>query len=212
MFIEERISVCIRLDNTYSDNYDVEITQVASGAEYRRLIHEFPVRRFTVSYHKDRDDLYDTVMSLYHRCYGTFAGFRVKHLDDYSTALNHRDAPTATDQVLKLVSPNVYQLQKFYGLNKPALPGIGRPKRIIYKPVDNTTKIAINGVALASANYSVNITTGLVTIPTAVSTDVVTGGCQFDTPCRFGAPIVINHNHLTFRMSGTIELVELLNP
>jgi hypothetical protein len=50
-FLEERFPVDVRLGMSYADEYAVEITTTAGGAEYRRLIHGFPARRFTINLH-----------------------------------------------------------------------------------------------------------------------------------------------------------------
>ena len=44
-FIEERLALAVRNGSSYGDDFQVEVTTTASGAEYRRLIHPFPVRR-----------------------------------------------------------------------------------------------------------------------------------------------------------------------
>ena len=93
-FLSERLPVDVRMGASYADEYAVEITTTAGGAEYRRLIHGFPARRFTINYTLLRDDLAARVLALYHRAYGKFAGFRVRCADDFSTN-NHTGAPTS---------------------------------------------------------------------------------------------------------------------
>jgi len=166
-FIEERIPECIRFDVGYEDDYAVEITEsggsdTVKASEYRKLVHPYPRRRFTaVAYQLDRDELYQKVFSLYHRAYGKFAGFRMKHLDDFTTAANDRDAPTHTDYPLLLVSPGVYQLRKRYGREKTPI-AISWPERIIYKPVANKVKVGLGGTEILSG-FTVDTTTGRVT-------------------------------------------------
>ena len=214
MFLEERISVEIRYENNYSDDYAVEIIQTggssdAKASEYRRLVHPFPMRRFSVAYQLDRDEMFEEVLALYHRAYGKFAGFRAKHFDDFSTAPNHRAAPSAFDQELVLISSGVYQLQKKYGTDKAGL-SFGYPVRTIYKPVTGTVKAAVNGTPTTA--FTVNTVTGQVTFTAPPATNAaVTGGCEFDMPVRFNAPIQVNQNHRTSRYI-TVELVELFNP
>ena len=181
-FLEERISVQIRYDNTYQDDYAVEITQTGGSndtkaSEYRRLIHPYPVRRFSVAYQLDRDECYADILALYHRAYGKFSGFRAKNFDDYTTAANHRAAPSATDQALALVSAGVYQLQKKYGTDKVGI-AVGYPVRILYKPVANTTLVAVGGVSVpVTAMWTVDTTTGRITFA-ANKSKAVTGITQ----------------------------------
>lgn len=174
-FIEERLPIDVRMGATYADEYEVEITQTANGGEYARLVHQYPRRVFNVSYMKLTDDLWGGLMSLYHRCYGMYAGFRVKCLDDYTT--NARTAaPTATDQTLQAVTAgNVYQLQVEYGAGGTPL-GIGRPVRTIFKPVTGTVKVAIGSLE-QTTGWTVDTTTGRVTFA-ANKTRSVTGITQ----------------------------------
>lgn len=170
-FIEERLEYDdIRLGASYTDEYVVKIKETASGQENRRLVHPIPRRSFVVTYSKATADLWDDVLSLYHRCYGMFSGFRFKTFDDFSTN-GYTSAPTATDQTLELVSAGVYQLVKEYGLGDTAI-GIGYPTRTIYKPVTGTTKVSVSGVELTSG-WTVDTTTGKITF-SANKTDVIT--------------------------------------
>jgi len=159
-FLEERLPIGVRAGASYSDEYNVEITQTANGSEYRRLVHPYPVRIYTVFYTQFTADLWDQILSLYHRSYGMFAGFRVKALDDYTTN-NRTGTPTAVDQTLALVSAGIYQLQVAYGGAGTPI-SIGKPVRTIFKPVAGTTKIAI-GAAEQVTRFSVSTTTGRVT-------------------------------------------------
>lgn len=162
-FLEERLPVGVRAGASFADEYNVEITQTASGSEYRRLVHPYPRRVWNVFYTQHTADLWDQVLALYHRAYGMFAGFRVKALDDYTT--NARTAPpTATDQTLAVVTAgSVYQLQLKYGSGGTPL-GIGEPVRTIFKPVSGTVKVAIGTLEQAiTTMWTVSTTTGRVT-------------------------------------------------
>jgi uncharacterized protein (TIGR02217 family) len=161
-FLEERLPIGVRNGASFADEYNVEITQTASGSEYRRLVHPYPRRVFVVMYTQTASDLWSQIVALYHRAYGMFAGFRVKAIDDYTT--NARTlAPTATDQTLQTITAgSVYQLQVQYGSGATPL-GIGLPVRTIFKPVANTTKIAIGSLVQNASMWSVNTATGRVT-------------------------------------------------
>ncbi len=286
-FLEERLPVCVRMGASYADEYSVEITQTANRGEYRRLVQPYPIRIFNVTYTKYTATLWDEILSLYHRCYGMYAGFRVKVLDDFTTN-DHVSAPTQTDQILALVSAGIYQLQVAYGVG--AAISIGKPYRTIFKPVANTVLIAIGGVSQTiAAMWSVSTTTGLVTFVsnskaiTAISqaasavitvgaghgftanmsvyisgvagmteinglrgtitsvaattitvninstaftaygsggtastrpdaSEVVTGGCEFDIPCRFNSRIDVKSVTNNIGETSEIEIIELLNP
>lgn len=172
-FLEERLPIAVRMGASYADSYNVEITQTAAGQEYRRLVHPYPLRVYTILYTQATADLWDQIMALYHRAYGMFAGFRVKALDDYSTN-NRTGVPTAFDQELALVSAGVYQLQVAYGSGGTPL-SIGEPVRTIYKPVDGSILIAIGTVAaLYLTMWDGVITTGVITF-NANKTKAITG-------------------------------------
>jgi hypothetical protein len=83
----------------------VTITQTATGAEYRKLVHPYPVRRFHLIFRESLASLWADVVNLYHRAYGRFSGFRAKAFDDFTTATDGRSAPTMTDQATIYVSP-----------------------------------------------------------------------------------------------------------
>jgi uncharacterized protein (TIGR02217 family) len=211
-FLEQRISAAIAYGSSWADEYDVQITRTAGGGEYRKLVHPYPVRRFRLIYRADRADVGAKVKNLYDRCYGKFSGFRVKALDDFTTAADGRSAPTKDDQTLLYVSSGVYQLRKEYGKDQAGL-AIGRPFRTIFKPVAGTVVVAKNGVLLSSG-VSVDTTTGRVTISPAPSypADVITGGCQFDIPVRFDTTVDVDQLAPNHRQLNNVELVELLAP
>lgn len=161
-FLEERMPIGVRNGASYSDEYQVEITQTANGSEYRRLVHPYPRRVYNVMYTQQTANMWSEILALYHRAYGMFAGFRVKAMDDYTT--NARiAAPTATDQELEVITAGtVYQLQVAYGTGGTPL-AIGEPVRTIFKPVASTTKIAIGSIEQPATAWSVVTTTGRVT-------------------------------------------------
>lgn len=210
-FLEERITAAIAYGSSYADEYAVQITRTAGGGEYRKLVNPYPVRRFRLILRSDIADVGTKILNLYHRCYGKFAGFRVKALDDFTTALDGRSPPGMLDQTLTRISSGLYQLRKEYGTDKTGI-GIGRPARTIFKPVANTLLVAVNGV-LRSSGVTLDTTTGRVTISAApLITDVVTGGCQFDIPVRFDTTVEVDQFAPRGRHMDHVELVELLNP
>lgn len=160
-FLEERISERIRYGSVWRDEFSVEITTTAGGAEHRRLVHPYPVRVFAVSYVEQIDKAWDEVMSLFRRAHGRFAGFRLRCFDEDSTN-GRTDPPTATDQAMALVSAGVYQIQKAYGTDKAAI-SVGHPVRTIYKPVAGSVLVAVAGVEQTSYMVTPDHTAGTVT-------------------------------------------------
>lgn len=176
-FIEERLDVCVRLGAEDENSYFVDVTRTAGGSRYARLKNGKPFRTFDISYIKPGSELALGVESLYHRTYGGFAGFRVKAHRDFTTANDGISAHTQLDNVLTKLSAGVYQLLKEYGRDKPGLSSIGRPKRVIYKPVAGQVAVAVAGQTLPSAQWSVDTTNGRITLA-ANKTDTITGITQ----------------------------------
>lgn len=172
-FLEERMPIGVRNGASYSDEYQVEITQTANGSEYRRLVHPYPRRVYNVMYTQQTANMWSEILALYHRAYGMFAGFRVKALDDYTT--NARiSSPTATDEALEVITAGtVYQLQVSYGTGGTPL-AIGEPVRTIFKPVAGSTRVAIGALEQGALMWSVSTTTGRVTFASN-KTRAVTG-------------------------------------
>lgn len=210
-FLEERISTQLRYDNSYTDDYAVEITQTGGSnnvqaQEYRRLVHPYPIRRFSISYQLERDELQDSILNLYHRAYGKFAGFRAKNFDDFTTAVNHRDAPSGLDQTLTLVTTGVYQLRKRYGTDKAGIT-VGFPERTIYKPVANTTLIGVAGLLVPASGYTVNTTDGKATFAANKTATItaITKAANAVISCA-GHTFVANE---TVHISGVVGMTQI---
>ena len=176
-FIEERLDTCVRLGAASEDSYAVEATATVGGSRYTSLRHGLPYREFNIDYIKTGTALALSVASLYHRTWGGHAGFRVKSWDDYSTANDGVSAYTALDCALTLISAGVYQLVKEYGREGLALASIGRPKRTLHKPIVGKVAVAVAGVAYPVAQWSVDSTTGRITLA-ASKTRAITGITQ----------------------------------
>lgn len=166
-FLEERLSDLVRYGSSYTDEYAVDIVQTSGGQEYRALVHPFPLRKFDVSYLLDNDKTYAELQAVYHRAHGRFAGFRVRCYDEWSSN-GRTGTPTAFDQSMGLVSSGVYQLRKYYGLDKTA-GATGYAYREIKKPVSGTVKVGIGATEIRSADWSVVTTTGRVTFAADVT-------------------------------------------
>ena len=166
-FLEERLSDLVRYGSSYTDEYAVDIVQTSGGQEYRALVHPFPLRKFDVSYLLDNDKTYAELQAVYHRAHGRFAGFRVRCYDEWSSN-GRTGTPTAFDQSMGLVSAGVYQLRKYYGMDKSA-GATGYAYREIKKPVAGTVKVGIGATEIRSADWSVVTTTGRVTFAADVT-------------------------------------------
>ena len=159
LFLEERLPVGVRMGSSHADRYDVAITKTSGGGEYRKLVHPFPIRSFSINYTMLQADIALKVHGLYNRAFGMLYGFRVKCVDDFTTANDGISAPTAFDSsAIYTGTYGRYQLRKFYGL-AGAAPSIGYATRIIRKPVSGTVLTAIGGKQVGNIT---NTTTGTV--------------------------------------------------
>lgn len=165
-FLEESLNGGIQYGSSWADDYNVNITSTASGQEHRSLLHVFPIRKFDVTFMMDNINMWVNLVNIYHRAHGKYAGFRAKCIDEYTSNNNGTTPPTAFDQpLLPIVAGSTYQLRKYYGRDKTAATS-GYSYRTIYKPVSNTTLVGIQNIVIPTTNYSVNITTGVVTFNT----------------------------------------------
>lgn len=173
-FLEDRLNALVNYGAGYQDEYNVDISETVDGSEYRHLRNPFPKRRFTADFTLGAAAVYANMLAMYHRCYGRFAGFRVKCADDYTTNAE-TGAPTAFDQVLALVSTGIYQLQKFYG-GGGSQTSVGLPRRTIFKPVAGTVLVAIGQTAIRAADWAYSTVTGRITFVADVTTaNAITG-------------------------------------
>jgi len=173
-FLEERISADILTGAGYQDDYSVYINSDSGGTEYRALYHPFPVRKFDISYLLEKQGMWAQLLNLYHRAHGMYGGFRIRAIDDYKSCATNQ-TPTAFDQPLTELSAGVYEMRKYYGIDKTA-GATGYPHRKIKKPVAGTVKFAIGSVEMAvgPSRWEVDTTTGLITLP-ANGTAPITG-------------------------------------
>lgn len=159
-FLEERLSRDVLMGASFQDEYAVNIVTTSGGQEYRSLTHPFPARRFDVSFMMGNQATYDELLSMWHRCHGQYAGFRVRCYDEWSTN-GATGTPTAFDQPLLLVSAGNYALVKQYGTQKAA-GATGYPFRYIKKPVAGTVKIGIGTTEVPATDYTLSTTAGTV--------------------------------------------------
>lgn len=112
---------------------------------------------------------------------GRLYGFRYRDRVDHLSGPPSRPV-SAGDQPLGSGdgATRVFQLAKTYG--DGPLPY----RRIIAKPVAESVRVAVSGVALAPAAFACDATTGRVTLAAAPPAGApVTAGFAFDVPVRF---------------------------
>jgi uncharacterized protein (TIGR02217 family) len=159
----------------------VDIVTLGSGRENRNTPWAHGRRRYDIGGAvRTLDQLHDLI-AFFEARRGRLHGFRFRDpFDNKSCAPSQ--IPAATNQSLGsgTGTQTLFQLQKSYGA------GVEAYLRPITKPVAGSVSIAVNGVALAPAGFSVDTVTGQITLTTPPANGAaITAGFQFDTPVRF---------------------------
>lgn len=187
-FHEVRLSDSISLGSSGGPGFSTSIVEGTGGASERISRWSNARRHYNAKPGIKTFAALTAVMDFYIARQGPAIGFRWKDHMDFTTAVNHRDAPSATDVFLANApgsgSSGQFQLRTQY-VSSPTT-----TYRTIRKPVANTTLMACNGVPLATTNYTTDTATGLVTVTAGLTPNLpVTGGCEFDVPVQFAAEL-----------------------
>ena len=200
--------------------FSTTIVQTDSGAEERVARWGAARRRYNVAYGvKTHADL-ASLVAFYVARSGPAFGFRFKDFHDRTTTLTGLStalggvAPTFSDVVLGTGDGTitVFQLIKRYE-GGPA-PDVVRN---LTKPVEGTVLVALNSVEQTEGpDFSVNTTTGRVTLTPAPGAGVVvSAGCNFDVPVRFGKEVdgvlAMNIENFGTGSSLDIPLIEIID-
>ena len=198
--------------------FSTSVVEMDSGQEERVAHWDGARHRYNAAYGiKSIDDLAELI-TFYICRKGPAYGFRFKDYMDFSTAANHRDAPSDVDFVIGTgdASEVDFQLLKTYSNG-----GVVRT-RSLTKPVSGTVQVTLedlfgNFVAmLEGVNYNVNYLTGVITFTSPpASGHKVWAGCEFDVPVRFGQELdlVLSLAYSTFSTGGIedVPLVEIVD-
>jgi uncharacterized protein (TIGR02217 family) len=158
-----------------------EVVTLASGHECRASPWALGRRRYLIATAVRPLDDAAALVAFFEARRGRLFGFRFRDPADFKSCPPSAQ-PAAGDQVIGTGdgARQTFPLAKAYGTGAEA---VSRP---IEKPVAGTVKVAVAGVVLAGAAYSVDAATGLVTLVTAPAVGAaVTAGFEFDTPVRF---------------------------
>jgi uncharacterized protein (TIGR02217 family) len=158
-----------------------DIVTLASGREHRNARWAHSRRRFDAGYGVKTLAGLSSVIAFFEERRGRLIGFRWRDRLDWTSGAAGA-VPTPFDQAIGTGDGTVtrFQLAKSYG-------GQNAPySRPIRKPVAGTVRIAVDEAELASTAFSVDATTGLVTLATAPGSGLaITAGFEFDVPVRF---------------------------
>jgi uncharacterized protein (TIGR02217 family) len=170
-FSEIRLPARLAFGSTGGVERRTDIVTLASGYEQRATPWADGRRRYLIGGGVRALEEAVELVAFFEARRGRLTGFRFQDFADYAAA----NQPIGTGDG----ATTVFQLSKTYG---DAADSYVRPIR---KPVAGTVSVAVAGIA---APFSVDTTTGLVTLATAPAAgQAVTSSFQFDTPVRFDA-------------------------
>jgi uncharacterized protein (TIGR02217 family) len=182
-FTETRLPARLAFGSTGGVERRTDVVQLASGYEQRSTPWADGRRRYLIGGGVRAIEEVQALVAFFEAQRGRLNGFRFQDFADFSSAPPGTGV-TALDQAIGTGdgATTVFQLAKTYGA------GGGAYVRPINKPVAGAVLIAVAGSALASSAFSVDTTTGLVTLAAAPAAgQAVTAGFQFDVPVRFDA-------------------------
>jgi uncharacterized protein (TIGR02217 family) len=180
-FSETRLPVRLAFGSTGGIERRTRIVALASGYETRETPWAHGRRHYLVKAALRSFDEAATLSAFFEARRGRLQGFQFLDFADNLSCPLSRSA-SAADQVIGTGdgASTAFQLVKLYGSGAEAY------LRPIAKPVAGTVRVAVAGVELTTAQFSLDATTGRVTLtsPPAAGTGI-TAGFQFDTPVRF---------------------------
>jgi uncharacterized protein (TIGR02217 family) len=182
-FHEVRFPLDVSLQGRGGPERRTEIVTLGSNRETRNARWAHSRRRYEAGYGVKSLAQLSQVIAFFEERRGRLYGFRWRDRADFASCAPGA-APSPTDQPLGTGdgARATFQLAKTYGGAFAAY------VRNIAKPVAGSVRIAVNGVEKTAPQFSVDVTTGVVTfapahIPAAGA--AVTAGFHFDTPVRF---------------------------
>ncbi|ONN71735.1 DUF2460 domain-containing protein [Pseudomonas oryzihabitans] len=201
-FLEELFPKDIDYGSGFGISYANMVTTTVGGSEYRARRHPFVIATLDIDFTRQTDKVMK-IADLHNRAGGTYAGFRVHNYQDFSTN-NYRALPTAFDQPMLKVSDGVYQVMRWYG--DPTDTKCSR--RRIRKPVAGSVKVGMGGVELPAGQWSVDNTTGLVTLA-AAKTAAISGiakGSSTTLTVASSTSFKVGDSVVVFGVSGMDEI------
>ena len=183
-FHEVRLPARLAFGSTGGVERRTEVVTLGSGYERRSSPWAMGRRRYLIGANLRSLADMAALTAFFEARRGRLYGFRFRDFADYASCAPG-GTPGALDQALGEGdgTRTLFQLVKRYGDDG------GEPVgRLITKPVEGSVRVAVGGVELAVGAFTVDVTTGEVTLDAAPGAGVaVTAGVLFDTPVRFDA-------------------------
>ncbi|MDP1777543.1 MAG: DUF2460 domain-containing protein [Brevundimonas sp.] len=182
-FHEVRLPARLAFGSTGGVERRTEIVTLGSGFERRSTPWAQGRRRYLIGANLRSLDDMAALTGFFEARRGRLYGFRFRDFADCKSCVPGA-AVGPLDQALGEGdgTRTVFSLVKRYGDGEDAL------ERRIAKPIEETIRLAIDGVELAASSFAVDVATGVVTLDIAPDAGAaVTSGFEFDTPVRFDA-------------------------
>jgi uncharacterized protein (TIGR02217 family) len=198
MFNDTRLLDKVAYGSTFGGEFNTRVIRLKSGHERRNANWSLPLHRYSILYQALQPDDHALVRNAHYACLGSAIGFRFKDWIDYTATDESVGSGTGVEQQLQLI--------KTYNF------GVYNLERNIYKPVEGTVTIKVNGSPITedSTNF-IDYDTGILTI-TATAGHTITWSGEFDVPVRFendrldADPIAPKQSN--FLLSSDVDLIE----
>ncbi len=152
-FVEVRFPADIAYGSAGGPEYNTDVVINQGGYEQRNINWSQARARYNVAHGVKTQDQLDALIAFFRARKGRADGFRFKDWTDYR----------ATGQNIGTGNGSNTQFQ----LIKRYLSGSVSETRTISKPVAGTVAIYLGGILQATSSYSVNYSSGVVTLTTA---------------------------------------------
>ncbi len=199
LFVDTLFPLGLSTGATVSQEFQTLITRVDNAFETRNPRWNTALRTYTLRTARSLQDL-ETLRNFFVVMRGRQRSFRFKDFQEFSSSLWGSDASTP-DAITNLDqnigtgdgSDVTFQLRKQSTVSGNTI------NRNILLPVSGTIVVAVDGV---SATFTVNLTTGIVTITSGTPSvgEAVTAGFEFDVPVRFDTDILAAEFVSTFEL------------
>ncbi|MBM7068031.1 DUF2460 domain-containing protein [Actibacterium sp. 188UL27-1] len=181
-FHEVRFPASLSFGSAGGPERRTEVVTLANGFEERNTPWTHSRRRYDAGMGVRSLDDVGILLAFFEARRGQLHGFRWKDWADFKSGAASDDVG-ATDQQIGLGDgvADVFQLSKTY------VSGQYSYTRPIAKPVAESVRVAVDGVALVEdVDYALDLVGGAVTlVDVPVAGSVITAGFEFDVPVRF---------------------------
>lgn len=190
-----------------SPAFSTTLVGVSSGAESANSNWSNPLHKFELTDAIRCHEHYEDLKDFWWAMAGPYRLFPFRDPMDFSSSrllkANLARPVTAVDQVLGVADGinRVFQLRKAY----QALGAVDTVTnyRSIDLPILDTVALALDGLAVAPADYTVTRKGGVVTFTVApLAGKVLTGGFLFDVPSRFDSDTELQGIQAAFQLTG----------